>query len=233
MRCRQEKNVDKQRLFCSQLLEQRSLYPLYPSLSIPLDAGKLPSLAMREVPDLMIVATEKMRFVKEVDGVVCLSPGSLAFGNSGGTFARITVYPLKEERREGSEGEWTELGIETGEKVDSLVAKRCKVEIVNIWCVCFSLHEILNRVSRDLEVKWIEWRSQLYDSSSMLMRASLLLNLFFDDLIKIATKKSRGNRRILSPFSPILSFHIIFFDMLRVNIAKRFFSYVCTRMYMI
>lgn len=136
MRCRQEKNVDKQRLFCSQLLEQRSLYPLYPSLSIPLDAGKLPSLSMREVPDLMIVATEKMRFVKEVDGVVCLSPGSLAFGNSGGTFARITVYPLKEERREGSEGEWTELGVEAGEKVDSLVAKRCKVEIVNIWCVC-------------------------------------------------------------------------------------------------
>ena len=136
MRCRQEKNVDKQRLFCSQLLEQRSLYPVYPSPSVPLDAEKLPCLSVREVPDLIVAATEKMRFVKEVDGVVCLSPGSLAFGNSGGTFARITVYPLKEERRAGSEGVWAALGIETGEKVDSLVSKRCKVEIVNIWNVC-------------------------------------------------------------------------------------------------
>lgn len=164
--------MDKQRLFCSQLLEQRSLYPLYPSLSIPLDAGKLPSLSMREVPDLMIVATEKMRFVKEVDGVVCLSPGSLAFGNSGGTFARITVYPLKEERREGSEGEWTELGIEAGEKVDSLVAKRCKVEIVNIWCVCLISRD-MHGIFRDWEDEWIQWRSQLYDPSNMLVRDSL------------------------------------------------------------
>ena len=137
MRCRQEKNVDKQRLFCSQLLEQRSLYPLYPSPSIPLEAAKLPCLMMKDVPDIMVTATEKMRFVKEVNGVICLSPGSLAFGNSGGTFARITVYPLKEERKEGSKGFFIELEVETEEMSDSLVAKRCKVEIVNILNVCF------------------------------------------------------------------------------------------------
>ena len=45
----------------------------------------------------MVIATEKMRFAKEADGVLLVCPGPLALGNGAGTFARITVYPFKPE----------------------------------------------------------------------------------------------------------------------------------------
>ena len=86
-------------MFSSQLLQQRSLYPLYPSLSVPLDTSRIPLLSMENIPEILIIATEKMRFAKEVDGVLLVCPGPLALGNGAGTFARITVYPYKPEVR--------------------------------------------------------------------------------------------------------------------------------------
>ena len=59
-------------------------------------------LGLSELPDIQIVATDKMKFIKEVNGVVFVSPGPLALGNGGGTYVRLTVYPFKKEVIEAS-----------------------------------------------------------------------------------------------------------------------------------
>ena len=38
-----------------------------------------------------------MKFIKDVDNVMFVSPGPLALGNGGGTYASIPVYPFKKE----------------------------------------------------------------------------------------------------------------------------------------
>ena len=115
--------MDNQALFCAQLVEQRSLYPLYPVLSTPLDSSRIRSLSCDAIPDIQIIATDKMKFAKEVKGTLFVSPGPLALGNGGGTYARITVYPFKQAvldnaREKGSES------------IPNDVVKRCKAEIV-------------------------------------------------------------------------------------------------------
>ena len=63
-----------------------------------------------------------MKFVHDVDGVLFVAPGPLALGNGAGTYARITVYPMK---KEGCE-----------ESVLNAVDRRCKVEIISVLLVC-------------------------------------------------------------------------------------------------
>lgn len=94
---RQDKGVDNQALFCSQILEQHSLYPLYPVSGFPFDTSRIRSLQIPELPDIMVIATDKMKFIKEVKGVLFVSPGPLALGNGGGTYAQIQIYPYKKE----------------------------------------------------------------------------------------------------------------------------------------
>ena len=62
-----------------------------------LDISRLQMLGLSELPDIQIVATDKMKFIKEVNGVVFVSPGPLALGNGGGTYVRLTIYPFKKE----------------------------------------------------------------------------------------------------------------------------------------
>ena len=119
---RQEKDVNKQVLFCRHLVQQQSMYPLYPASLIPLDVTRIRRLTWSCVPDIQIIATDKMKFVHDVDGVLFVAPGPLALGNGAGTYARITVYPMK---KEGCE-----------ESVLNAVDRRCKVEIISVLLVC-------------------------------------------------------------------------------------------------
>lgn len=114
--------MDNQTLFCSQLVEQRSLYPLYPCLTTPFDSSRIRSLRCDAMPDIQIIATEKMKFIKEVKGTLFVCPGPLALGNGGGTYARITIYPFKKGYLDGTK--------EKGESVANSIPKRCKAEIV-------------------------------------------------------------------------------------------------------
>lgn len=90
--------MDNQALFCAQLVEQRSLYPLYPVLSTPLDSSRIRSLSCDAFPDIQIIATDKMKFAKEVKGTLFVSPGPLALGNGGGTYARNHRLSLQASR---------------------------------------------------------------------------------------------------------------------------------------
>lgn len=128
---RQEKAVDNQTLFCSQLMEQKSLYPLYPVAGMPLDTSRIQSLSFAQLPDIQIVATDKMKFIKEVNGVLFVSPGPLALGNGGGTYARLTVYPFKKEYIESGLSLWNGSFVVKEEKtIENKVASRTKAQIM-------------------------------------------------------------------------------------------------------
>lgn len=120
--CRQEKDVNKQVLCCRHLVQQQSMYPVYPASQIPLDVTRIRRLVWSSIPDIQIVATDKIKFIHNVDGVLFIAPRSLALGNGAGTYARITVYPMK---KEGSE-----------ENVLNAVSRRCKVELISVSPVC-------------------------------------------------------------------------------------------------
>lgn len=115
---RQEGEIssNKQLLCCRHLLEQQSMYPIYPSSLMPMDLSRIASLAWPEVPDVHIIATDKMKFIHQLDGVLFIAPGPLALGNGAGSYVRLTIYPHK---RAGEE-----------DIVPSVVEKRCKAELI-------------------------------------------------------------------------------------------------------
>ena len=81
-----------------------SYYPLFPPASaVPLDVGhafaapaerpdaRLGPLDMAVAPDLLIVPSQLRVAVKAVGRTLCINPGRLTTGSSGGTYARVTV----------------------------------------------------------------------------------------------------------------------------------------------
>lgn len=86
------------------LLQQRSLYPLFPpppssaftaeSADAPaLPAHLLSGLGLPYLPDLLVVPSTLPPFVYNVDGVLCVNPGRLVRHEAAGTYALIHVHP--------------------------------------------------------------------------------------------------------------------------------------------
>ena len=51
-------------------------------------------------PDILILPSKLNHFCGQVKDSICLNPGALTKGVSGGTFATITVFPKEEESSE-------------------------------------------------------------------------------------------------------------------------------------
>jgi DNA polymerase alpha subunit B len=84
---------DKWSRVCGHLLGQRSMYPLFPSSdAVSAERG---ALKMDVKPDVMILPSAMGKFAKEVQGVLVVNPGRLCKNQAGGTFARMSVWPLK------------------------------------------------------------------------------------------------------------------------------------------
>ncbi|RPA79179.1 DNA polymerase alpha/primase associated subunit [Ascobolus immersus RN42] len=96
----------------SHLISQRSVYPLFPppasgtipkqSQPCPLDVpfvrlADLPNVA----PDVLIVPSMMVSFVKVVDGVVAINPGALSKGKGAGTWVRMWITPARVGTEEG------------------------------------------------------------------------------------------------------------------------------------
>ncbi|KAJ3438524.1 DNA polymerase 2 alpha 70 kda subunit [Anaeramoeba flamelloides] len=74
--------------------KQQSFYPIYPgSDESMLSLSHQNKLKIPFLPDIMIFSSRLKYFVKEVNGVICINPGSLTTGNTGGTFAKIVILP--------------------------------------------------------------------------------------------------------------------------------------------
>lgn len=102
-------NKNKFSIAASEIVSQRSLYPLFPPRFWPKSTGDsgekkgevtsidMPYIGLAEfpdaLPDIVLVPSMMRPFIEVVDSAIVISPGLLAKGTSGGTFASITIRP--------------------------------------------------------------------------------------------------------------------------------------------
>jgi len=132
------------------LLQQRSLYPLFPpaidDANINYEHSKGFSLNIK--PDILILNSAVRLFAKNIDDVVCVNPGQVVH-KVAGTFSQFYIYPMdlsnhlkeikKEEfspvkMEEDHDGLVNVKKEETDMEIDNInivheVSKRCRVEI--------------------------------------------------------------------------------------------------------
>ncbi|KAJ3125792.1 DNA polymerase alpha subunit B [Physocladia obscura] len=101
-------------------LSQRHLYPLSPppisDLYFALDVTRAygGAASLQAMPDILILPSMLRACVRNVEGCVCVNPGMVVKGVSGGgNFARICVHPLEVERMKEQIG-GIDSGIENG-----------------------------------------------------------------------------------------------------------------------
>ncbi|KAK3913841.1 DNA polymerase alpha subunit B [Frankliniella fusca] len=97
--CNPPQGHDRLGRLASHLLNQRSMYPLYPppeDLNVDLemwdDHTHLPV-----TPHVMILPSDFRYFLKSVGGSFIVNPERLAKGSAGGTFVRMTIKPVVSE----------------------------------------------------------------------------------------------------------------------------------------
>ncbi len=85
------------------LLNQQSYYPLFPSpmtndCRANLDLGKLNNWSMPCTPDILILPSKLAPFARVTSSrCLVINPGLISKGTTGGTFASIQIYPLKND----------------------------------------------------------------------------------------------------------------------------------------
>jgi DNA polymerase alpha subunit B len=110
-------------LVLQSMLQQRSFYPLYPgSPNTPIEWDQWNALAMPETPDILIAPSDLMLFAKNIEGCICVNPGTLYKGAVAGNYASITIDPLflSEDMKQAS-------GL-----LSNRASDRIRVDIVNI-----------------------------------------------------------------------------------------------------
>lgn len=45
-------------------------------------------------PDILITPSDLINFAKNIEGCICINPGFLVKGKTGGTYALLTIDPL-------------------------------------------------------------------------------------------------------------------------------------------
>ena len=97
------------------VVNQASYYPIFPpAVGAKVDVSQFKKYSIPQTPDIMITPSRLSRFVKPASGSLCINPGLLTRGTSGGVYAKICIHPVDEEAR-----------------VDS-ITDRTKVDIIRI-----------------------------------------------------------------------------------------------------
>ena len=94
-----QKSVSSNRLerLVEHMLNQQSFYPLYPGTgdAVPLDMRFNDKWRMPVSPDILLVPSRLATFARPLsNGTLAINPGQLAKGTSGGTYARLNIYPI-------------------------------------------------------------------------------------------------------------------------------------------
>ncbi|ETI49489.1 hypothetical protein F441_06656 [Phytophthora nicotianae CJ01A1] len=118
---------DQNRLLrlCEQVVDQRSFYPMFPpppNSEAPIDLRYMKQFQFEQTPDILLLPSILNRFCGRVKDSICLNPGQLCKGESGGTFAHITILPLSNDKIESA----------TDDKCAHFVPDRTIVEIKRI-----------------------------------------------------------------------------------------------------
>ena len=91
------------------LVRSRSYYPMFPpGDGACVDLKRCYGAAgdgegdarMVVTPDILVVRSKMAPFVEKVGTTLCVNPGRLVVGSTGGTFVRLCVHPLKPEQLE-------------------------------------------------------------------------------------------------------------------------------------
>ncbi|KAF9918036.1 DNA-directed DNA polymerase alpha subunit pol12 [Lobosporangium transversale] len=80
------------------LIEQRNMHPVYPGLGSDIECGvdfnQYELMDLRVCPDVMILPSKLKSFAKITDNIIIVNPSQLSKGQSGGTYARLTIHPI-------------------------------------------------------------------------------------------------------------------------------------------
>lgn len=87
----QEQKVVTQATAFRHILRQGRIYPVHPSVNIPIDVPHLPMSYLNQKPNILVVPSPESYSAEVVDGVICVNPGKACE-----QFARITINPGKE-----------------------------------------------------------------------------------------------------------------------------------------
>jgi DNA polymerase alpha subunit B len=82
------------------VLQQRSFAPQFPVPSCCLaqmDMRQSRHWQMDVAPDVLITPSKLTPMAKDIFGTVVLNPGQLAKGSTGGSFAELSIHPIREE----------------------------------------------------------------------------------------------------------------------------------------
>ncbi|KJE90464.1 hypothetical protein CAOG_01774 [Capsaspora owczarzaki ATCC 30864] len=121
-RARAGDTSDRLARLAGHLLDQRSFYPLFPpALGTNTELTHRKQLDLPVTPDVLILPSDLKFFAKIVQQTVCVNPGRLTRDKTGGTYAKLTVFPPREED--------VPAGMNT---VLHHVARRTRAEIVRI-----------------------------------------------------------------------------------------------------
>ncbi|KAJ3020246.1 UNVERIFIED_CONTAM: DNA-directed DNA polymerase alpha subunit pol12 [Siphonaria sp. JEL0065] len=144
-------------------LTQRHLYPLSPPTLNPADKDPMNmnlfaidstraqsgAITLQATPDILILPSALKGMVRNVDGCVCVNPGTVVKGRAGGgSFARVCIHPLDVEQLKGmlmDETSRAETQVGEKRKPDDVVASlgedvtlehgvhgRCRVEVQKV-----------------------------------------------------------------------------------------------------
>jgi DNA polymerase alpha subunit B len=77
------------------ILEQRLLYPIYPpNPETPIEYEQIDQLAIKEMPDVLITSSDLMQFAKNIEGCLCINPGSIIKQENAGTYCSLNILPF-------------------------------------------------------------------------------------------------------------------------------------------
>uniref|UniRef100_K3WK16 DNA polymerase alpha subunit B n=1 Tax=Globisporangium ultimum (strain ATCC 200006 / CBS 805.95 / DAOM BR144) TaxID=431595 RepID=K3WK16_GLOUD len=118
---------DQNRLLrlCEQVIDQRSYYPIFPppaGSEAPIDLRYMKQFQFEKTPDILLLPSILNRFCGRVQDTICINPGQLCKGESGGTFASLTIFPLAKDK----------LSNTAGDEIPHFVPDRTMVEIKRI-----------------------------------------------------------------------------------------------------
>jgi DNA polymerase alpha subunit B len=109
------------------ILGHRHFYPVFPpTAGACIDStralGSQPQdpCVLQVRPDVLIMPSCLQFFIKNVDDCVCINPGFLVKGSTGGTFCKIKVHPLQKE------------GMSSNDVFENCISERSKVEIIKL-----------------------------------------------------------------------------------------------------
>ncbi|CAI5733060.1 unnamed protein product [Peronospora destructor] len=121
----QTRDLNRLLRLCEQVVDQRSYYPIFPPPSgseAPIDLRYMKQFQFEETPNILVLPSILNRFCGRVKDSICINPGQLCKGESGGTFAHITILPLPNDKIESA----------TDDECSHFVPDRTLVEIKRI-----------------------------------------------------------------------------------------------------